>query len=168
MIGARILLLTLLSFVFLVCASAGSIWRDIYGEAPKMNSIQVGSLVYHFLEPEKKLFYPYFTLTLKNSFVLNVFENTYGKLGIGIGIQRNWYQRDFSDGSGVRVGYMLGIIYGYCLKSSLKCSSDDKFPANLKIIPGFLIYGQYFFTKNIGISLSWAGVVFKSDLVYRW
>ena len=145
-----------------------SICDKLYGTKPTETSLQLGYITYHFLQPRKQLFYPLVAIMLKNSFYAGAFENSYHRLGASIGMKRIWYRHKFNSNNILQIGYMVGVVYGYCFKGSLKCASGDKFPDNIPFVPGFSIFSQYFFSKHFGISVSWAAAVFTSNLEIRW
>lgn len=150
-------------FVSFFSTKALSFWRDLYGIAPEHNSIFLGSLTYHFIEPKKEVFYPMVAISMKNSLYTNVVKSTYNSLVVSLGITRDWYRTQFNfknNSIGVDFGYYAGITYGYCIKNFMIMPKKSCIP----IIPSFMVFSNYTFNGKFGIQLFWAGAVISSTL----
>ena len=85
------------------------------------------------------------------------FINTHGDRVWSGGWQRTLYQKKYGEIE-VEAGYRAGMMYGY--KKYLKMGNTRFFP----LFQTLLDIGY----KNVGVELSWAGVVFTAGFYYRF
>ncbi|MDP0561203.1 MAG: hypothetical protein QS721_02210 [Candidatus Endonucleobacter sp. (ex Gigantidas childressi)] len=83
-----------------------------------------------------------------NSYYCGTFINTHFDRVWSLGVQRSWYKQRYGI-LDVDLGYRIGVLYGY--KKHLTLCGTPFFPL-LQVVADFTY-------KNIGIQLSWAGVV---------
>jgi len=83
-----------------------------------------------------------------NSYYCGTFINTHYDTTWSLGVQRSWYKQQYGI-LDVELGYRMGMLYGY--KKHLTMFNTPFFPL-IQVLADFTY-------KDIGIQLTWAGVV---------
>jgi hypothetical protein len=151
-----------LVIILMPFTSYASLLTTLWGSPPH-DAIQGGNFVFHLYDiwkgntNDRSYFYPYAGITY-SGFNATYFKNTFNRDAFGVAIQRSLYNRQ-SDHTIFSMDYRVGILYGYCW-GSFSCSNHAT-----PVIPAAQLVVDYVY-KNIGIELSYAGVVVSAGLVY--
>jgi hypothetical protein len=136
----------------------GTFWHQVWGVKPQ-NSINLGMWTVH-LNPSSNdkdnwnnqaimaTYDMYFIATLTNSF----WERTFMA-----GVQRNFYQNQFTENTKLILGYRFGVIYGY--------TGDIKDYTPLLPAAQILARIQYY---SLGAELTYSGIIISSTFYFTF
>ena len=96
-----------------------------------------------------------------NGLFLGGFSNSYGKLTVGFGMQRDWHESDIGQSHWhYALGYRLGAMIGY---DNRLCHYCGDLPAVPFIIP--YLHLSY---KRVGVEVQYAYVLVSASFFYRF
>ena len=132
-------------------------WVDQLWGRPFRDKLYLGMWTMHFKPDEEQENNNELIGLSWNGYYGGTFINTHGDRVWSGGWQRTLFQKKYGE-IDVEAGYRAGMMYGY--KKYLKLGDTRFFP----LFQTLLDIGY----KNVGVQLSWAGVVFTAGFYYRF